>query len=304
MTRNRWLGLLGRYLLVAPHRLPRALRVPAFRARNVGLQEWPVQALADVPHVGTVACGTEDMIQRYLYLFGVWEPGLSALVRRQLSAGDVFIDVGANIGYYSLLAARVVGETGQVIAFEPSPTVRAQLTDNLERNGLSARVQVQPVAAGEAAATVTIYLAGADNLGQTSTRPGAGLTAEAEVPMVRVDDCVPPDVRARVKALKIDTEGDELAALRGATGLLREMPLGSMVLVELDAPRMAVRGGSPPEACALLEALGYRGHVVDNPYDVASYVRGRLPELRPLGADVRTADLVFVRVAVQGSEAA
>src|SRR5438067_1242776 len=101
----RWVGVIGRYAMPAPARLPAALRVPAYRLRNVGLQEWPVQRTADVPGVGTVACDTADMIQRYLYLFGVWEPAISALIREHLEPGQAVVDVGANVGYYSLLAA-------------------------------------------------------------------------------------------------------------------------------------------------------------------------------------------------------
>src|SRR5450755_115400 len=66
---------------------------------------------------------TTDWIQRQLYYFGLWEPNLSAWIERRLSTGDVFVDVGANVGYFTLLAAGVVGKTGKVVAIEPMPEI-------------------------------------------------------------------------------------------------------------------------------------------------------------------------------------
>jgi FkbM family methyltransferase len=293
--RNRLFGLLGRYLLVAPHRFPPRLRVLAYRLRNVGLQEWPVQGIAQVPGVGSVACDTADYIQRYLYLFGVWEPAISELMRSRLGPGQVFVDVGANIGYYSLLAANAVGDTGNVIAFEPSPTVRSQLEANIARNGLGSRITVQPVAAGEADGTVTLFLATPDNLGQTSTRPSPGFTSEGEVAVRRVDDCVPEADYGRVAFMKVDTEGDELAAVRGAQRLLAAAPAGAMVLIELDEPRMKERGAAPAEVFALMAQHGYRASRIRNDYDVASYVHPGRAVLEPLTGVVGSGDVVFVR---------
>ena len=90
--------------LVEPHL---AARPPEFTARTIhgarlrGDQRW--------------------IMPRCIYWFGVWEPLLSAWVESRLRPGDVFVDVGANMGYTSLLAARAVGPGGAVVAFEPAP---------------------------------------------------------------------------------------------------------------------------------------------------------------------------------------
>src|SRR4051794_22516198 len=82
----------------------------------------------------TMAGNTADMIQRYLYLFGVWEPALTAWLRPRLLPGRTFVDVGANIGYFSLLAARLGGATSRVVAVEALPATFALLKDNVARN--------------------------------------------------------------------------------------------------------------------------------------------------------------------------
>ncbi|SCF63177.1 hypothetical protein GA0115259_100393 [Streptomyces sp. MnatMP-M17] len=62
------------------------------------------------------AVDTQDLIQRYIYLFGVWEPHMTRWLRGRLEPGDTFVDVGANIGYYSVLASQLVGDGVKVVA--------------------------------------------------------------------------------------------------------------------------------------------------------------------------------------------
>ena len=74
-----------------------------------------------------VACHLPDLIQMYLYVFGVWEPDLAAYIRSRLNEGDVCVDVGANIGFDTLIASRKVGPSGGVVAIEASPLVAVQM---------------------------------------------------------------------------------------------------------------------------------------------------------------------------------
>ena len=71
-----------------------------------------------------------DQIQERIYLFGIWEPAITRFVKGRLKPGDLFVDIGANVGYYSLLAAKLVGSEGQVIAIEASPTIARKLEQN------------------------------------------------------------------------------------------------------------------------------------------------------------------------------
>jgi tRNA/tmRNA/rRNA uracil-C5-methylase (TrmA/RlmC/RlmD family) len=81
-----------------------------------------------------IAGDTRDIIQGFIYFFGMWEPSLTRWIQERLAPGDIFIDVGANIGYYSLLASKLVGHSGSVVAIEPSPKIFSALQHNLALN--------------------------------------------------------------------------------------------------------------------------------------------------------------------------
>src|SRR5205814_351485 len=77
---------------------------------------------------------TRDAIQRFVYFFGVFEPTITKYLMESLRRSDIYIDIGANVGYHSLLASKLVGPTGKVFAFEASPSIFQILTENLQAN--------------------------------------------------------------------------------------------------------------------------------------------------------------------------
>src|SRR5919198_458966 len=81
-----------------------------------------------------VAGDQRRLMPRCIYWFGTWEPPLSEWTRRALRPGDVFVDIGANFGYFTLLAARAVAPGGSVVAVEAWPATAARLEENLARN--------------------------------------------------------------------------------------------------------------------------------------------------------------------------
>ena len=98
-----------------------------------------------------------------------------------------------------------------------------------------------------------------------------------------------------MRCLKVDTEGDELAAVRGASGVLASMSSGSLVLVEVDAPRMGDRDASPAELLEEMQGHGYDAHVVANDYSVAAYVHPPQPQLKPVDVLPDQGDVVFIK---------
>jgi FkbM family methyltransferase len=154
------------------------------------------------------------------YLRGEAEPVVQQVLAEHLRPGMVFYDLGANIGLFSLVAARIVGPTGKVFSFEPDPEVAARLRSNIVRNGFS---NVTVVEAGLWSSSGKVSFVKAD---ASSPDHGTGRFVSAEnvagVPTrcVSLDDFVasapPPDV------IKCDVEGAEVEALKGAAKLLEE----------------------------------------------------------------------------------
>ena len=114
-----------------------------------------------------IAGDTRDILQQYIYYFGVWEPHLTDWIGRRLAPGDAFVDVGANIGYFSLLASKLVGESGRVVAIEPSPTIFGVLASNLARNRAH-NVRAVRVAASDSAGMLRLFQGPDSNLGRTT----------------------------------------------------------------------------------------------------------------------------------------
>lgn len=151
-------------------------------------------------------------------MFGTYEPELRGILRTVLSEGGVAIDVGANVGWHTLLMASRVGKAGSVLAVEPNPSVRRRLEAHVELNRLP-QVTVVPCALSDRQGTTRFW-------GPPAESPSAGdghLIAEAEgdrqnvleVEVRRLDTVVAEAAVSRVDLIKIDVEGFEWPALQG-----------------------------------------------------------------------------------------
>jgi FkbM family methyltransferase len=196
-----------------------------------------------------------DLVQQTILLEGVWDPILTAFIERTLGPDDVFIDVGAHVGYFTLLASRRVGPGGSVLAIEPNPFALEQLRQNVERNGLQ-NVLIERAACGDSRYMAKLYLHTESNSSMASLYAGsvAGSTA-VEVPCTPLDDlCRDRGVR-RVRLVKVDVEGAEPAVLRGMERIMREM--GPAIVLELH-PELLKDVGTPFESVrALLDDFDY-----------------------------------------------
>jgi FkbM family methyltransferase len=193
---------------------------------------WPNQPL--LARIGSGGLLLEvipsDVIGAPIALFGIYEYAVTHLLRKYLGPGDVFVDVGANVGYYSVLAAGAVGGGGRVFAFEPNPRVRARLERNVALNAMAGVVEVRPEAASVTDGMV--------HLVEPNDPTNAGLAfvdtrADArgiEVQAVRLDG-VPELLPRPPSLLKVDVEGGESDVFRGASGML-ESPEGPSILFE------------------------------------------------------------------------
>ena len=182
------------------------------------------------------------------YLMGASEPAVQKLLLECLNPGDVFYDIGANVGYFSLLACKLVGDYGEVHCFEPLPENAAILRANLAANGFS-NFTVHECALSDDSGNATLVVA--DLPGQAAlARERAGGRA-LTVATVRLDDLELP----LPTLVKIDVEGAEDRVLTGMRQTLaRARPA---IVVEIHADRRE-------PVLALLRSAGYDSTDLDD----------------------------------------
>lgn len=244
----------------------------------------------------SLALNMDDLTQRDVaghFLGGqYYEHETSLFFLKVLRPGDRVIDVGANGGYFSMLAAFRVGPSGCVVACEPTPHNAAQVRANAGANGYG-WVRLEEIAVTEAPGTVVFRHNGAtDSNGAIAVAPAstdgpaAGrFTATAD----SLDRLAERHGLERVRLLKVDTEGHETAVFRGAERLLRDGRI-DFVVAELNLPGLAANGSSQAALRARLLEHGYHAFLLDHD--------GGLPRLVPPGTAVRqdyTCNILFCR---------
>ena len=175
------------------------------------------------------------LIGQHIFLYGVWEIIGTRLIELLLRPGMRFIDVGANVGYYSLVAAHSVGPTGRVDSFEPHDTLRAMFERSVRVNGFD-NINVRPEAVTESSGSVEFYAYARDNEGVSSTiRHNDTQVQPRSVTAISLDDFLSRDGVPRVDVMKIDVEGAEREVFAGMRGLLASPSAPSAILFESSA---------------------------------------------------------------------
>jgi FkbM family methyltransferase len=267
----------------------RVVRVTLGRSFSWLVLDPPARSMEIATTAGKIVVDTGDTIGRVLAASGEWEAHVTHEFRRSLSAGDVCVDVGAHIGYYTLVASKLVGPHGNVFAIEASPRVYRTLTANLARND-AANVIALNVAAGAAEGTADLYEAAGESPGTSSLSPRildsphvgrAEDYRSAEVDVATIDSLVPRDLHARVRVVKIDVEGYEVEALRGLERIVGEgAPLA--LFVEL-SPEWSEEEPAPYVE-DLCRRHGFRPFRLVNEYSFEGYFPARIVPPIPLDA--------------------
>jgi FkbM family methyltransferase len=192
-------------------------------------------------------CGHTD------FVLGIYEPEVTNTLRRFVRPGDCCIDVGAHIGYSTLVISRLVGEQGQVVAYEPFPDNFAVLQENMERNSIRNAV-LRCLALGEQAGELVLEHATGEAPSSTPSAIGYAVEGPRAKISVGVDtlDAEVRRLRVAPRLVKIDVEGAELAVLRGARETLRKAR--PVVLVEIHD----WGSNRSSEVLNLLRCCGYR----------------------------------------------
>lgn len=219
-----------------------------------------------------------DLIQGYIYYFGVWEPNLTAFIARRLHGQSerTFVDVGANVGYFSLLAATSM-PTGNVVSIEAFPSIYDKLRRNIELNHLS-NIRTIGCAATEAKCEIDMFHAGPSNEGGTTTLRGKFATTAIKVRGQPLSELLSKAEVETARLIKIDVEGAEFSVIQGMRSILKELPLDAEIVVEITPD--ALGGEKMAAIFEWFRGAGYFPYTVDNPY-AASHYLGSRTEARP-----------------------
>ncbi|MCX4846966.1 FkbM family methyltransferase [Streptomyces sp. NBC_00893] len=286
---------LRAYVRHAPGTVGKARLVGHFLDKR--LRTHPLHTTTRLRTGDMVTVTTSDVIQRYQYLFGEWEPNLSAFLRDRLRPGDTFIDVGAHRGAFALLASHAVGAHGRVVAIEPHPRFHDVLTAAATTNR---RTNIRAVrsAASDTHGTLTLYMEDPANLGHTTAIRPRRVHEIVEVPTAPLADLVSRTELATTRIIKIDVEGAEAAAIRGLLPALPHLRNDAELVMEVTPRLLAKQGESATEILDTLREHGFHAYTLTNDYDPATYPRAMRwpqPPVRCTESPKEMTDLVFSR---------
>lgn len=236
----------------ALYRLPvlaRFVRRTLNRAAPAGLTETEIAA--------GLAAGFRmelDLHSEKDYWLGTYEPDLQDALKALVQPGWTVYDVGANVGYITLMLARLTAPDGRVFAFEALPANQERWRHNVACNALEGRVHLVPAAVTDACGAARFLIGPSDDMGKAAGSAGRSLDyAETiEVPALSLDDFVYAQGNPPPALVKMDIEGGEVLALPGMRRLLQEAR--PVLLLELHGPESA------RAAWEALTAAGYSLH--------------------------------------------
>lgn len=196
-----------------------------------------------------------DHLQLLIYYTGVFEPASISLLKRCVAPGDTVVDIGANIGFYTLESSNLVGPAGRVIAVEALPDHAQAVRDNLALNGID-NVTLLEIAVGDQESSGVLTRRSGDNLGMFTLGNVEG-TEACQVRIGVLDNILGEQNVERVDFIKMDIEGSEFRALQGAAKTMESKR--PTVLLEINEQALQDCGSSAQALIALLESFGYGG---------------------------------------------
>jgi FkbM family methyltransferase len=206
---------------------------------------------------------TNDRMGQRLLVEKYFEPALRKTLRQHVREGMTVLDIGANIGYFTVQLSTLVGPHGRVIAFEPQPFLLGELRANLTLNRCE-NVVIMPCALSNAAGRTTFFVPteGYEGYGSLRSNGRFQVASRVEVETATLDH-VPTDLRiGSVDVIKMDTEGAELPILQGARGLLASDKPPTIVF-EGYQPNCTAFGYKVGDLLQFLRGHGYRLEKLD-----------------------------------------
>ena len=257
-----------------------------------------IKMLASTKYGFKIECSSDDLIQERLIYFGVWEPNLSEFFVQNLKRGGVFLDVGANVGYFSFLAAGLVGPEGEVHAIEASKTIYDAFNRNISLNKAQ-NIFTYNIAASNIEGIIHLSAIDNANTGATSAvlinSPSDALEA---VRAVRLSNELSPSLLKRIDIIKIDVEGMEVLVLDDILDNIDKFKEDLIVACEITPQGFIALGRSLEETIGKILAAGFSMYNIKVDYEIERYLQ-RLetpagPELY-VGIPDKQMDFIFIR---------
>jgi FkbM family methyltransferase len=204
----------------------------------------------------------------------LFHPALLELSRRVIRAGDIVVDGGSNVGFFALLAARLLGKNGRVFAFEPDPESFLLLRRNVESNGLLGTVQLEERALTDANGSFDFSVAVQEPMLSSLVARAQVDSRVIRVHGVRLDDYFVMNGIEKADVIKLDLEGAEPLALEGMTSALATARL---IIFEVNEPQLAGVGVDPVELITRTAVTGA--------FDTVLFIDERTNQIREWDAD-------------------
>jgi FkbM family methyltransferase len=204
-----------------------------------------------------------------------YEPAVHQAFTETITRGMIVLDIGAHVGLFSLAASCRTGASGRVYAFEPSPETSVLLERHIRMNGFDDRIEVVRKAVGDRVGETSFYVRGAtmsaavfrENIERLSPETTGSPVAEVRVPATTIDAfCAERNIEP--DRIKIDIEGGELAALRGAAAALAG---AAAIVCEVHEEALEYLGGTVDEVEQLLSRYDRIVERIDDPNALGIY---------------------------------
>lgn len=200
-----------------------------------------------------------EHIQQQLFWYGHYEKELGELLKKIVRPGDVFLDLGANIGYFSLLVA-INSPSANIISFEPAKDLFHYMNDNISLNNIK-NVSAINAAAGEINEEKDLFISSPDNSGMSSFHQPENYSGKKErVKVLSMDEWFKTSGLSKIDIIKLDIEGSELAALKGMKEILQKQK--PVLIVEVNPETLSMFNLRPSDIYDYLKQLNFEGFLI------------------------------------------
>ncbi len=203
---------------------------------------------------------SQDRIQSMIYYFNEYEPAVTDIVLKNLSENGSFFDIGASIGYFSLIGARMVGQGGSVHAFEPLPKNYALFEKNIKLNNLT-NITVNRMIVSDKSGDATFYPPNNPHEWGTGSVLGGNKDEAFKVPSISLADYIELKKIERVDLIKIDVEGSEMKVIKGLAPVIKEIGYPK-IICEANSGWLRLAGVTPQSLIEELRALRYEIRII------------------------------------------